>query len=1182
MRLKSIETLGFKSFADKIKLEFQAGITAIVGPNGCGKSNIGDAFRWVMGEQSAKSLRGGKMQDVIFAGTSHRKPLNFAEVTITLADVRGCLPIDYDEVSISRRLHRNGDSEYFINRHPVRLKDVQELFLDSGLGKDAYSIFEQGEIDRVINLSPLERRYIFEEAAGILRFLQRKKEAFKKLEQTELNVSRVKDIHLEVEKHIIVLEEQSVKARRYKEDKASLELLEKAFLLSKWDLCHHKIQEVHRKATACESQICDTSSHMESLVGDYSTIKRKMAETESVLLQQREEIFKSRSAKEIATKEIHSTQERLKELQLKERRWELELESMRSRRRSRHSERGTMEPTQKAIELSLLELEKDAAQHRTKVGTTESELAKNRELYQQKQKELFKLKNEENKCESEGRQVGVRLENANDRCSEMKKRKEHLEVAETELTSQIEQTKKVLDERSKAIEEQKIIFATMEQDLVELNAEMQTKQNQYENIINEGNEAKARQKALQRLRDDLEGFSEGCKKMLRESSDKKSPFFGKIKGLFEYCIPEKNAEKSIAIALKPYLQTLVIESKADLLKVIDFAKQQGIKDLSLICLEFVRHFKQTSDNLSKGDPKSLASSVSPNELSNHLLQDTFAIDSTEPLLDTIGTFLGSNICIDNGPFIDKKLVISFSHQGENNIFLREAELKALDIKISHIESERQRLDILIAAIQQKRSQVQQARIELDKAVRKAEMHFMEANFSLQKLSSDFEKVISEKKIIENQIHTLTTNIAELSGTFQELGLRLIESRKQVEALLKQTESLQKNLIGFETALKSEMAILQNKEGALRQATDENRKQLHALHVMEVKDLESIQQEKRLEEEILAAQSMRSQLSFKEQETLKVLDEAHSLLMKMMDSCRTVEQQVAASKKSIDGLENKIQEKRTSLKKLENERNHINIQHAQFDSQQQALSADMNDKYRLTIDGAREECRHLSVPSDQLEKQIRSLKHQMESAGDINMTSIEECEKHKTRYRFLNEQLDDLQGSRQELVGIIAQLDEESRNVFRETFESIRQNFKKNFQLLFNGGEADLIFTESADVLEAGIEIVAKPPDKQMRSIQLLSGGEKCLTALALLFAIFEVKPAPFCILDEIDAPLDDINVDRFTTIVKQFADRCQFLIITHNKRTMAIADLLFGISMEEKGVSKLLSMDFSRSESIVA
>lgn len=1174
-----MEILGFKSFADKIKLEFDAGITAIVGPNGCGKSNIADAFRWVMGEQSAKSMRGSKMPDVIFAGTTHRKPLNFAEVTITLTDIEGCLPVDYEEVAITRRLHRSGESDYFINRHPVRLKDVQSLLLDSGLGKDEYSIFEQGEIDKIINLPPLERRYIFEQAAGILRFLQRKKEALRKLEQTDLNVSRIKDIHQEVERQIIVLEEQAEKARQYKEDKHLLEEFEKALILSKWDAFQVKLRDAKGKSADQDKLIHNANHQIESLQADLIEAKQALVDAEKVLRQRGEEVFKVRSDKEIKSKERQGNEERLKEIAAKEKRWEQEIELIKDKRKSRAEERKNIQAGQKGLDKRFAELEKAIHKQRELVNSLEDKIQQKKAQHQVKQKEWLRLLQIENQCEVEIKQTNVRLENANERAARLQGRKGVIDRSIEELIVQSEEKKIQFNEASRAIDGQKEIFAAMEKDLLNVSEEMENTQEHIDRISQEIAEAKARQKALQRLRADMEGFSAGGKKLLQESATPNSPLHNKLKGLYEYFIPQKGNEAAIAAIMKTYSQTLVVESEDDFEVVVAYAKKHKIKDISIVCLESLSRIKNPKATKKDSGSKALTPlslCVIENELAHHFLQGIYMSKESQPILNAVKDHSGIEVWTENEVFIDRRSVVFFAGQGENNVFLREAELKALEKKLIAIEADRLQLDQVFKAIHQKRIKMQEERTELDKTIRRGEMRLVELNFALKKSISDLEKLRQEEHTLTLDIQGMSKSIRELNAVLESIKGKHAKAKKETGEAQKVSDELNHNLDQLSSQMRQEGTILREKEVSLQDASDEISKAKHALNVLEVKDLEGSEQIKRLEDEIEMGRILQTQIVLKSTEVKKLLAEVESNLEYVMSACAELEQQVKAKKMSVDQLEVKIAEKRTSLKKFENDRNQVNIQSAQLESLHQTLENELKERYQLTVDEARKICDIGEKTTDQIDKAIRGLRQKIESAGNINMTSIEECDKHKTRYTFLNQQIDDLNVSKQELVEIITQLDGESRKIFLETFEQISTNFKKNFQILFNGGEADLQFTESADVLEAGIEIIAKPPGKQMRSINLLSGGEKCLTAMALLFAIFEVKPAPFCILDEIDAPLDDTNVERFVNIVKQFVDRCQFIIITHNKRTMAIADILFGVSMEERGVSKLLCMDFAK------
>ena len=1157
MKLKKIEILGFKSFADRVQLTFGQGITCIVGPNGCGKSNISDAFRWVLGEQSAKSLRGGKMQDVVFAGTATRKPLNFAEVTITMDNEDGSLPIEYTEVAVTRRLHRNGDSDYFINKQLVRLKDVHNLFLDSGMGKDAYSIFEQGKIDQVINFTPLERRYIFEEAAGILRFLQRKREALRKLELSDQNISRVKDIHQEVEKQIVVLEKQAEKARVFKENRSKLDFLEKGLFLAKWEHLKKRTQDQSKKGETLQTNLESEHQQLALLQTELQKAKDHLTEGEKELRSKSEEVFKSRSDKEIKSKERYTQHERFKEIIAKESKWQLELDLMKDRRQKRKSEVEQLQKQQQGLEAEIKVLEKTLQQQRGKVQTVEGQLSKLRASQQALQQELIQYVQAEKQAENELKQTSMRLENGNERKQQLAEKRKRLAGQIDELEKLIKEKLHASQEISNEIDERKKGFNELEKEEQKITAELLIAQKQFEEINKEWTEGRARQAVLKKLRDEMEGFSAGSKRLLLESANPKSPLHNKVKGLYEFLQPKPGAEVAV---MRSYTQTLVVENRADVVLVAAFAQKNKIKDYSLFCLE----------------------QAGKRSVSSHFLE---SFQNVATLADAWKKLDGKGdheIWIDEGTFMDRRAVLFFAPQSEQNVFVREAELKTWDGKLKELEQSRIAQDDLLKDLQKRKSTIYAERLELDKVIRKLEMKLIELNFGLQRQNGDLERYKTETKQLETESAQVEETLKALTKQLKEMQSNHSDAQARAAEKQKNSAQLHADLEKEASALKGEQSQLQQKESSFHKLSEELRKTLHSLHVIEVKDVESQQQEKRLEDEIQTCREMQATIKVKSGDLDKLLNEAETLLQKVVSACASFDKEVAQRKTVIEKWDLKLQEQRSKIKKIEDEIHQTALQGAHTASSIESIQTELQERFDLTIEELQQGGFALDKSIEQAERQMRALRQELESAGDVNMTSIEDYDKQKERYQFLNTQIEDMSLSKHELVEIIAQLDGESRKIFQDTFEKVRANFQKNFKILFNGGEADLEFTDTQDVLEAGIEIIARPPGKQMRSINLMSGGEKCLTAMALLFAIFEVKPAPYCILDEIDAPLDDTNVERFVNVVKQFIDRCQFVIITHNKRTMAIADVLFGISMEEKGVSKILSLEFARAAALVS
>jgi chromosome segregation protein len=1151
MRLKSIEVFGFKSFAEKTKIEFHDGITGIVGPNGCGKSNISDSFRWVLGEQSAKSMRGDKMYDIIFAGTAKRKPLNFAEVTLVLTDVNGTLPVEFEEVAVTRKLYRSGESDYFINRQPVRLKDVQSLFMDSGIGKDAFAIFEQGKIDQVINYNPLERRYIFEEAAGIVRFLRRKKEALRKLEQTEENILRLKDIHKEVERRIIVLEEQAEKAKVYKENKGRLEILEKGLFVAKWDNLQKRKGSIFDEQREQQEKIEALLVELKEKEKEIFDEKVFLEEGERKLRARSEGLYQVKSEKEIFIREELGAKKRIEEIAQELQKKRGTLQELNEQELKRLDEKKEKEEAYLKIKESFELIEQQRKEALERLSHLEQELAALRHDLQNEQKELMNLLRQEQQIESEMKQHTIRLEGNVSRQEQLieneKKLSSHQKTLEEELK---DKTEKCALKRA-SLSKIKEGLSRQDEELLSLKAKLHQKEEERHKFRREIAELEARHKVLTRLKNDMEGVSAGTKKLVQEGAKQTSPLFGKVKGLWEEIQAQAGQESGFSALMRPYAQTLVVQTEQDLLDLIQFAKENKLSDYSVICLQLL-------DGAG---------------LQEHFLNGFEQTETFNLSLKKV------NVFSSEGLYIDKNRVLFCTQEGEKNAFFREAELKKCHLELKKQSDLLKGIEEQILDLESLREEKLQERGRTDQAIRKEEMELVEMNVMLQRLQKDLEKTsLDQGKFLEDKTVLQQAN-EELKAYLLELKERHVKEKGQAETSKKRTEERSFQLEQLNEYHKMEQAKTREKETSYQKVIQDLRNLEHALDMIEVKSIESERQKGRLQEECSQLEKMGQELFQKQASCADQLVEIEDRLQEATVSVEELKMQVATRKQMIEKIENELAEQREAVKFQEQQTYQQGIKIAEIDTTRTALENELLDRYQLTIEDLKELSFALERSVEQSERELRQIRRSLEEAGDVNMTSIEEHAELKERYSFLNQQLDDLEASKVELVRIITELDTESRKIFKEVFETIRQNFQKNFKILFNGGEADLQLTESEDILEAGVEILAKPPGKQMRSIQLMSGGEKCLTSIALLFAIFEVKPSPFCILDEIDAPLDDINVDRFLNVVKQFTNRCQFIIITHNKRTMALADRLFGVSMEERGVSRLLAMEFSKEDS---
>lgn len=1173
MYLKQLALIGFKSFADKTKLSFQKGVTAIVGPNGCGKSNIADAFRWVFGEQSARSMRGKEMRDVIFSGTTTRPALSLAEVTITLDEVKGNLPIDYEEVAVTRRLHRNGESEYFINRQPVRLKDVQALFLDSGMGKQAFSIFEQGKIEQIINFTPQERRSIFEEAASILRFLKSREESLHKLELVDQNLTRLMDIYREVAQQISLLEEQAAKAKAYQETQTSIEGLEKQLLITKWRETQQKIEEIAARQSEKRKKLSEIEDQLSSYLQQIEIEKRLLSEEEQRLKENRETLYQVKGKKELKLQEKRLLEERFQESLQRQMNWQKEKEELEKLLLQREKEINLLESEQKEVALSFEKRKELLKSKRERVAELEENLLHLRKEQQISYQKLLDLTKEEGKIKGEWQQNQTRLETAKEREKEIRAREEKLSQLNREGAKIIEERKVFSEEISRLFHQLKESCSHMQEQIQKMKGEVESKKQQFTAFQQELTALLARLHLLKKLKSDLEGFSFGSKCLLSASQDRKSPLYGKIEGLYTLLKAPKGEESALAASMQPYAQTLVVKTIQDREMVINYAQQHQIRDFSLLCLEGLKErlVKSSRSDFAQNDA-----------LHRHFLSDLYLASSFEEANQLWNQEDAIRVWSTDEIFIDQKGVIFCASGGQNLLFLREAELYSLEERVEQREKEQLLDKEQLQQLTQKLREQELKRDEIEKQLRREEIRLLEANFSLQRSITDHQKIIQEEEQLKKEQQLLEESIKKYQTVLNSLEEKRESFTKESFDLQELSNCHQRDLEEQNGIVKGEQAQLKEEEKRFQELAQKKQQMIHRLEIFKLKREEEEQRGAQIHRDLLIQIEEQGSMEKKKVSLGEELLFLEQVIQEALERSQKSEGLRNQKKSELDRLEKELASRSPSLKEIEEVLYQQKIAHVQLKTIQETLEKELMDRYQIDREMIGKE--HFSEEKrvEEMERKLKQLRSWLEKNQQVNLTAIEECERQKERYRFLSEQKLDLENSKNELLKIIEELSQNSRVLFKETFFLIRDHFKKNFSILFNGGEADLQLVDNADPLEAGIEISAKPPGKQMRSIHLLSGGEKCLTAMALLFAIFEVKPSPFCILDEIDAPLDDTNVSRFLQLVRQFSDRCQFLIITHNKCTMGAADLLFGVSMEEKGISKILSMEFAEQETHVS
>jgi len=1171
VRLKKVVIQGFKSFMGKTVVRFDGGIIAVVGPNGCGKSNIADAFRWVLGEQSAKSMRSQKMQDVIFSGTSDakgnvkRKPLNFAEVTICLSEVEGTLATDYEEVEITRRLYRSGESNYFINRHPARLKDIHDLLAGSGIGKNAFSIFEQGKIDQVIYLNPEERRSIFEEVAGTAFFLKRKQETLRRLNHTEQNLLRLRDILSEVKKQKELSEKQAEKAMLFQEKKQAFEELDKQLLYSRWTEAHQRLDDNTAQLETQQRIMEETSKSVKSLHQEAHEAKQLLEEREKVLQNKRESFYEVRNRRDLKIETSRLNEE--KRVEAVERIEKLvresgELEKKKSAYALEIEEKGKEQRTlDERLEKEVESLRID----RLETKNFEMEVAALRENQVAQHRERVRLLQLESRLEGELKQTKVRYENAEEQLKQNRFQVETSDEIIEKSSSAVKGVAETMASVSKAVDEKKAGKAALTEELHTLEETLKHTEQELQGERENLSELSARQQALVRLREEMQGFSQGTKQLLQESQKEGSPLFGRIRGLFELFAPEVERKSALTVAMRPYAQTLVVKNREDFQTVAAFAEEKGIKDFSLLNEENL-----TETSLTDTFPP-LISKKENNRFIRHFLSHIYLADGPEQALNASAP---SAAFATGEAYIDRCRVVFFPSKKQTNIFEREAELKNLKKEIAEKRGAIELLSTKHGEEKQEKEHLASKVQEQETLLRKEEMRLVEVNFSLQRTKNDLETVKAEKEKVVEDSTKIEENLEGFQKKLQELSQAFEKAKKEAEENQKSHVDLEDDLVKKQSLYQEKKDVLGEKETAYQELIDQSQKLAYELNLLMMRKSECGGQLEKIEKEIESYRSMQEKLSTGEETSGEDLLQLSEKVKAFSAACDAEEKEVLVLKEKVEELQQKLEEEHVREVAAMEKKSSFDVSVSEARSTCTALEHELDERYQLKMDDPLFEEMPLLEHLSNEEKQLKSLRRQLESLGNVNMTAIDEKEAHQERFETLSRQIEDLESSKEELLEIITELESETRTLLLEAFEQIREHFKKNFEILFRGGEADLKLVGDEDILNAGVEIIAKPPGKQMRSIQLLSGGEKCLTAMALLFAIFEFKPAPFCLLDEIDAPLDDSNIERFVNVLQQFIDHCQFVIITHNKRTMAIADRIYGVTMEEKGVSKLLSLEF--------
>ena len=1177
MYLKRIEMQGFKSFADKTVLEFKPGITTVIGPNGSGKSNISDAIRWVLGEQSMKSLRGAKSEDIIFAGTQARKSLGFAEVSIVIDNNDNKLPIEYSEVTVTRKIYRSGETGYFINKVPCRLKDILELFMDTGIGKDGYSIIGQGKIDEILSNKSEDRRHIFEEAAGIVKYRTRKQESEKKLEQTKLNLLRINDILAEIEANIEPLKLQSDKAKQFLDLREELKSIEVGLFIYNINTYKEKLEQLVKDEDIIASQKEAEDSKMEALQASKEELRQVVDDITAQIENMQNIGFESSNKIEKINSEIGISNERIQNNSANKQRLEAEIlevknriEELKEEQKQKLEKKTNLTSNKEKFEKELAEKETELAELSKKLSAKELEIEGNKQIVQDNIDKKYELAAEINTQD-------VNYEN-------LEKRKKQLKNEIDSVISELDSTRYGKNEISKGfydIESKRNIAVENLEKSVQAKEQNMQKLKQYEEEISKltytQRMKQARHQFLIETEKEKEGYNKTVKSLL-VACDKDSNLNKGIHGVLANLISvEKEYETAIEMCLGQSLQNIVTSTEQDAKKMIEYLRTNSLGRASFLPIASVQGKKL--DKLTKMDGViGIASDLVKckkeyEQIILSLLGRTVVVEDMDTaialakkdkysfrIVTLKGDIISSSGSISGGSVQTKTVnILGRSREIED----LEKELKKLEKQIADKTAEKEEYASSIGDSIEETAKLEKElqEIEIVYATEKQKMVAVEENITrlenrLAKLKEEVtqtEKQKEENRLLKEQkeaeIQELTQQIEELNKVIEEFALNNKDNQKYIDDLNFDITNLKISVTSFDESESSieEMVERISQDIKNNEQSIENKNQ-----------------------NILAITEENTKL---EQTITEYNNQIEQIKQEVTNSGTKVEelkQERIAKNEKLVNTENEIQSQFSTLESLKEQIIKLDVKKTKLEQDLQQVVESLWNEYELTPNSTEEYQKPNNVATAQ--KQVNSLRNKIKDLGSINIDSIEEYKKTKERYDFMSEQRLDLENTASKLRKIIGDMTTTMQNQFKEKFELINKNFNEVFTELFNGGKAELILENEENILECGIDIRVQPPGKKLQNMMLLSGGEKAFTAIALLFAILKINPAPFCILDEIEAALDDVNVYRFAEYLKKFCKQTQFLVITHRKGTMEAGDSVYGVTMEENGISKLLSI----------
>ncbi|MFH1856357.1 MAG: chromosome segregation protein SMC [Candidatus Omnitrophota bacterium] len=1184
MKLKKIELFGFKSFADKTELNFEGGVTAVVGPNGVGKSNISDAIKWVLGEQNARELRGLRMEDIIFNGTEARPPLNFAEVSLTFQNHNKVLPVDYNEVTITRRVFRTGESQYLLNKTAVRLKDINSLLMGTGAGVDSYSIIGQGKMDLVLSSKPEDRRYIFEEAAGITKYESQKREALRKLEQTRDNLVRLTDIIKEVSRQISFIERQVKKADKYKQKFEELKEKEIKVVFCLVEKLKEKLDsysEGNHRLKEKEGLLSDEIEKMNSLLRE---ARQKLAEVDeklNKLYSKKVDLF---SQIENANKHVSFNVERIEEITKRKENLEQQVQVTEIKVKELSAQISKTAREFNDLKEDKSNKNREAVQKEQWFKEINEEINEAEENIKKSKERIFEVTTTESRNKNELVKITADLSNINSRLRRLKSDKEEVEkefYESEEQTANFSVKKEEINNRVHSLREQKEGFIRNIEDKRRSFEEIKTKINQLNQssiVLN------SRLEYLKSLKAKFEGYQSGVKSILMAKEQKILPPEGIINSIANLIKVEKGYEKAVEAALGKNVQVVVLRNRDILEKCIDYLKSESKGDASFICLEEIMSEDLNSSFENNLELKSLTQVVNCDEefkkAVNFLVKDVYVSEDLKTAFDCMAKSdsAGIKVVTKEGDRIEKNLVTCRTHElEETSLIGRETRIKSLEEEI--VEYSRK-----IAGLDKVREERLDEIKNLEESFKKLETELQKEEINLSNLFLSLKSTEEEKQRSREELDLLKKEMEEIETEEANLKQKRQEIEQQVEEINRNSCQMHTVMAASENSIKSRkeereklLITIARLKAELSSITDLEINQNQTIKMLESNSEEQKallnNQRQEIEDSKVRIEKLRLEIDKVKQNT-ETLEEEHKLVSNELEGMSALKAEEVKNTREVESF---VFNKQREIEEIRNNARDFQVKITELNFQLQSSKEHLTGTYKVNIDEVSLEIEE-DFNYEEAKSEVDVLREKIDSLGAVNLVAIEENKELQDRFEFLNKQKLDLEEAKDSLQKAVGKINRTTKDLFLETFMNIREAFKEFYQLLFSGGEAELALLDETDVLSSGIEIAVRPPGKKMQNISLLSGGEKALTAIALLFAVFKVKPSPFCILDEIDAPLDESNIDRFTKVLREFLKTSHFIIITHNKKTISMADILYGVTMEEAGVSKLVSVKLKETE----